>query len=88
MELRSDDPVNEKSDRLLTFAQLQLMKGWPFSRMHTDRLEKAGKFPTRVRCGARVVAWWESEFDAHVAALPRGIDPETAFTKRNGGTHE
>jgi predicted DNA-binding transcriptional regulator AlpA len=89
MELRSDKPVNEnqRPRRLLKWSDLKA-RGWPFSRMHTDRLEGRGQFPQRVRCGERVVAWWEHEYEAHIAALPRGIDPTTTFTKRNGGTHE
>jgi predicted DNA-binding transcriptional regulator AlpA len=39
--------------------------------MHTDRLEKAGKFPIRVRVGGRAIAWIEAEIDAHLSALPR-----------------
>lgn len=39
-----------------------------FSRMHIDRLEKAGKFPKRVRIGERTVAWVEQEINAWVEA--------------------
>jgi prophage regulatory protein len=64
------DAVNAKPLRLVTWAGLK-DRGWPFSKMHTDRLEKAGKFPVRVRVGGRAIAWIEAEIDAHLAALPR-----------------
>ena len=84
MELLDDGQV--KSDRLLTFTMLQTLKGWPFSRMHTDRLEKAGKFPIRVRpAGGRIVAWWESEVDALLASLPRGAGEPVARHRQDGG---
>jgi predicted DNA-binding transcriptional regulator AlpA len=79
-KLRSPSP-SVKDDRLLTFKQLKELKGWPYSRMHTDRLEKAGKFPSRVRpSGAMngVVAWWESQYDAHITSQPRGISQARA----------
>jgi prophage regulatory protein len=38
--------------------------GIPWSRVHIDRLEKAGKFPKRVRLGANTVAWVRAEIEA------------------------
>ena len=53
--------------RLLRFPQLEVDKGIPYSRMHVDRLEKAGQFPKRVRLGPMTVAWVEEEIDAYLA---------------------
>ena len=36
----------------------------PYSEAHIWRLEKAGKFPRRVRLGANRVGWVESEVEA------------------------
>jgi prophage regulatory protein len=73
MQQRLDDAVNAAKPeplRLLTWAGLK-ERGWPFSKMHTDRLEKAGKFPVRVRVGGRAIAWIEWEIEEHLASLPR-----------------
>ena len=57
--------------RILTFKQLK-DRGVPYSRMHIDRLEKAGQFPKRVQLSPNRVAWLESEveqwFSERVAA--------------------
>lgn len=42
-------------------------RGIPWSRMHVDRLEKAGKFPKRIRLGDNTVAWLECEIEAWLA---------------------
>ena len=55
------------SRTFLRFSQLKT-KGIPWSRIHVDRLEKAGKFPRRVQLGGNTVAWVEDEIDAHLAA--------------------
>jgi prophage regulatory protein len=65
------DTVNAKPRRLLRFKDLKA-RGHPYTRMHTDRLEKADKFPKRVRLSSHAVGWWEDEYDAHMAAMPRG----------------
>jgi len=52
--------------RLMTWKQLVDEKGHPYSRVHTDRLEKAGKFPKRLKLGPNKVAWDEAEYDAWV----------------------
>jgi prophage regulatory protein len=52
--------------RLLRYSELR-ERGVPWSRMHIDRLEKAGRFPRRVRLGDRTVGWIESEIDALMA---------------------
>jgi predicted DNA-binding transcriptional regulator AlpA len=43
-----------------------------FSRMHTGRLEKAGKHPLRVQLGQNTVGWWQDELDQWLASRPRG----------------
>jgi prophage regulatory protein len=62
------------ADRLLSWADLKA-RGHPYSRQHTARLEKAGRFPQRVQYGDNRVGWWESEYEAHNAARPRGPLP-------------
>jgi prophage regulatory protein len=59
------------ADRLLTWEDLR-QRGHPYSRVHTARLEKAGLFPQRVQIGPNRIAWWQSEYEAHCAARPRG----------------
>ena len=54
--------------RLLTFSALQ-RKGHPFSRRHTERLVKEGKFPRPINAGEHRIAWIEEEIDAHYARL-------------------
>ena len=53
--------------RFLRFNDLKPMKGISSSRMHLDRLERAGRFPKRVHLGKQTVAWVESEIDAFLA---------------------
>jgi prophage regulatory protein len=50
--------------RFLGFADLKAMKGIRWSRMHIDRLERAGLFPKRIHLGPKTVAWAEDEIDA------------------------
>jgi prophage regulatory protein len=60
---------------LLRFPQLK-SKGIPWTRMHLDRLERAGSFPKRVHLGSNTVGWVEDEIDAHVAAKVAARDAE------------
>ena len=53
--------------RILRFPELKPEKGIPYSRVHTDRLEKAGKFPRRVRLSDNAVGWVEDELDKWLA---------------------
>lgn len=50
--------------RFLGFSDLRAVKGIPWSRMHIDRLEKAGLFPKRIHLGPKTIAWAEDEVDA------------------------
>jgi prophage regulatory protein len=51
----------------LRFADLK-DHGVFWSRPHVDRLEKANKFPRRVKLGENTVAWIEEEIEAMQAA--------------------
>lgn len=53
--------------RLITFAELQPVKGVGFSRVHLGRLVKAGKFPAPVSLSEARIAWIESEIDRWIA---------------------
>jgi prophage regulatory protein len=57
--------------RVLTWPEVKA-KGIPYSRMHVDRLEKAGNFPARVQLSAHRVAWLESEIDEWILSRARG----------------
>lgn len=57
--------------RFLRFPELKELKGIPWSRMHIDRLEKAGKFPRRVRLSEATVGWVEAEIDAFAENLAK-----------------
>jgi prophage regulatory protein len=46
----------------------QILRRVPYSEAHIWRLEKAGKFPRRVRLGANRVAWVESEVNKWVSS--------------------
>jgi prophage regulatory protein len=52
--------------RLVRYPELEPVYGIPWSRMHVDRLEKAGKFPKRVHLGPNTVAWFDDELLALV----------------------
>jgi len=54
--------ATEKQSRLLTFKELETLKGISITRQHIERLEKANKFPKRIKIGARVY-WYEHEID-------------------------
>jgi len=56
--------------RLLSFKQVR--EKVLYCRAHVDRLEKAGKFPKRVRLGQGRVGWWEHEVDEWLLSKPRG----------------
>ena len=52
----------EKQSRWLTYDELKTLKGISYSRIHLKRLEDAGKFPKRVKTGARIY-WNEHQID-------------------------
>ncbi len=46
----------------------ELVKKVGYSAMHIGRLEKAGKFPRRIKLGPNAVGWIEAEVDEWIAA--------------------
>jgi prophage regulatory protein len=66
--------------RFVRFDRLKPDFGIDYSRMHVNRLEKAGRFPKRVQLGPNSVAWLEDELIAwqteRIAA--REAPPEAA----------
>ena len=68
--------------RMLIFQQLNAEKGIPYSRVHIQRLEDAGKFPKRVKLGdgpRSRCAWSEQEIDAWLAEkMAARVAPEAA----------
>jgi prophage regulatory protein len=54
--------VIKKQSRWLSYKELKPLKGISYSRMQLKRLEDAGKFPKRIKSGARRY-WWEHEVD-------------------------
>lgn len=49
-------------DEMLNFKQVRKLV--LYSRAHIDRLEKAGKFPKRIKLGTGRVGWWKAEIMA------------------------
>jgi prophage regulatory protein len=52
--------------RIVTQKELRLLV--PYTPHHILRLEKAGKFPRRIRLGQNRVGWYLSEIEAWVAS--------------------
>ena len=52
----------DKQSRLLTYNELSVLKGITYCRIQVNRLEEAGKFPKRIKIGARRY-WYEHEID-------------------------
>jgi prophage regulatory protein len=58
--------------KLLSFDDLRQQKNWPYSKVHTWRLIKAGKFPHPKKLGLGKNGkniWTEDEYDAAVRTL-------------------
>ena len=59
----------------------QLLEKVPYSPMHISRLEKAGKFPKRIKLNppnGQAVGWSEEEIDQHILDLIAERDAEAA----------
>jgi len=57
------------ADHPIRFLRLtEILRRVPYSEAHIWRLEKAGKFPRRVRIGANRIAWVESEVNNWVSS--------------------
>ena len=54
--------------RLLSFDDLQA-RGHPYTRQHTNRLIRQGKFPAPTQVSGGRVAWVEEEVDAYYERL-------------------
>ena len=59
--------------RIIDWKQLKVMQ--PYSRQHVDRLEKAGKFPLRVKLGQNRVGWVYDEIVEHLQGLANNRVP-------------
>lgn len=61
----------------MKFVRFSELKDWgvPWSRVHVDRLERAGKFPRRVHLGENTVAWAEGDINAWLAARQAASAP-------------
>jgi prophage regulatory protein len=70
------DKPAQRRRRLVRFPQLKTEYGIPWSRMHVDREEKAGRFAKRVHLGANTVAWWDTEIEEMLEA--RSAERESA----------
>jgi predicted DNA-binding transcriptional regulator AlpA len=56
--------------KVLTFGELQRIKGIPYCRDHLRRKVKAGEFPRPIELsGGHRLAWIEEEVDAYLEAL-------------------
>lgn len=54
--------------RMITWRQL-VEAGWPYSRVHTWRLMRAGRFPLCIKLGVEArchVFWWVDEVEGHL----------------------
>jgi prophage regulatory protein len=60
---KSRSDTGRRPTRLLGYRDLSRKKKIPFSRTHLLELEKAGRFPKRVKIGGYGIAWWEDEID-------------------------
>ena len=57
------------ADHPIHFLRLpEILRRVPYSEAYIWRLEKAGKFPRRVRIGANRIAWVESEVNNWVSS--------------------
>ncbi len=56
--------ITQLPERSLRLPEVQQLV--PYSKMHIDRLEKAGEFPKRIKLGAGRVVWKQSEIIAWV----------------------
>ena len=58
--------MNDREDRIISAKERR--KLIPYSDMHIWRLEKAGKFPKRIRLGVHRVGWSNREIQEWIAA--------------------
>jgi len=69
-------------DRLRIVTQKELTLLVPYTQQHIRRLEKAGKFPRRLKLGQNRVGWRLIDIEAWIAVrMPSqvyAVDPDTA----------
>ena len=64
------------AETVLTFRELKERKKWPYSREHTARLVKQGRFPKPFKMGAGPSShnmWRESDIDAYFAKRAESV---------------
>jgi hypothetical protein len=62
-----------KPQKVYTFKTLKSERGWPYSRQHTQRLIKNGRFPRpRKAPGGTLNIWTDEQIDAYYKSLPFG----------------
>ena len=65
-----------KPKRLLTFKRLKPERGWPYSRQHTYRLIKEGRFPRPKKFpGSAINFWTDDQIDDHYSTLEGDDNP-------------
>jgi len=67
-----DETGEQPPLRILRFPELKVRKGIDYTRQYVDRLERKGRFPTRIQLGPNSVGWLEEEVDAWIRSMPRG----------------
>ena len=60
-------PLAEHIMRFYRYDELKTV-GIPFSRVHCDRLQRAGKFPRKIHLGGNTVVYRADEIDAWIDA--------------------
>ena len=70
--------------RLVDKKGLKTIYGIPYCSQYIAVLEKAGKFPKRVRLGACRVAWYCSEIEAWIASRPSLTTTKRRLLPRSG----
>ena len=56
--------------KIYSFKAMKAERGWPYSRQHTNRLVKAGRFakPKKIP-GGNLNLWTDEQIDAYYASL-------------------
>lgn len=75
-------PFDIPARRIARFPEVRFLTAR--SRTTIWRLEKAGKFPRRVRCGENSVGWFLDEVLAWLESRPRGCDGAKRIAARDG----
>jgi predicted DNA-binding transcriptional regulator AlpA len=72
--------------RILTFRELKPRKGWPYSRQHTHRLIRAGRFPRprKLPGGGLLNIWDEDVIDAFLASITDADESPPDAPRRAG----